>query len=319
MEEGRRLSPIEALLEKIAPTWWHDDEDPSGMQIDCGRKRINRVLVCLEINDDIIKEARKKKVQMIITHHPLLFTPLKKISPDTPVGRYVLELIGAGIAVYSSHLPFDTASMGNNIYLAKLLKLKNVALPQDWEDLDEVDISEYDGDEDQDDDELCHLTVSRANFDSGDPEYFAIENDDETEFEYDIEEVGSVGYLPKPMSFKQFCTYVERCLDLPKHYIRCVDGGREKIEKVAFCTGAGGDFIYRAVELGCDAYITGDVKLHEAQYAKAMGLTVIDAGHYGTEKIFTENMAAQLREKSKEAGIKLEVIEATSNTNPYTL
>ena len=112
---------------------------------------------------------------------------------------------------------------------------------------------------------------------------------------------------------------MERCLDLPKHYIRCVDGGRERIEKIAFCTGAGGEFVYRAVELGCDAYITGDLKLHEAQYAKAMGLTVIDAGHYGTEKIFTENMAAQLREAAKDARVKLEVMEARADTNPYTV
>ena len=93
-------------------------------------------------------------------------------------------------------------------------------------------------------------------------------------------------------------------------------GGKEEIRKVAFCTGAGGDFIYTAVREGCDAYITGDLKLHEAQYAKAVGLTVIDAGHYGTEKIFTPNMAAQIR---AQAGRSLEVLEAESNTNPYTL
>ena len=121
------------------------------------------------------------------------------------------------------------------------------------------------------------------------------------------------------MGFKSFCRHVEKSLDLPANYIRCVHGGSEKIEKVAFCTGAGGDFIYVAVKEKCDAYITGDLKLHEAQYAKAMGLTVIDAGHYGTEKIFTENMASQLREAAEDAGLKLDVIEAESNTDPYTL
>ena len=315
------------LLEKIAPTWWHD-EDPSGIQIDCGRKSINRVLVCLEINDEVIAEAKRRKADFIITHHPLLFTPLRRISPDTPEGRYVIDLVKAGIGVYSSHLPFDTAKMGNNIYLAKLLKLRNVALPDIWDDEDEETlrilrddrIVEFDPD-DMDDEEFegYPVVVPRANFDGREVEYFAIENEDETEFEYDVDEVGSIGYLPKAMSFGQFCTYVERCLDLPKHYIRCVDGGRERIEKIAFCTGAGGEFVYRAVELGCDAYITGDLKLHEAQYAKAMGLTVIDAGHYGTEKIFTENMAAQLREAAKDARVKLEVMEARADTNPYTV
>jgi|GEM_PF-583489 len=328
------------LIEEIAPSWWHD-EDPSGIQVDCGKKNISRVLVCLEINDDIIAEAKRKKVDMIITHHPLLFQPLKRVSADTPAGRYVMALVKAGIGVYSSHLPFDTAVMGNNIYLAKLLGLQNVALPCEWDgdvdekalisalvpDLtsslsdDEVDEELLDDDEmyDEDEEDYSHLYVQRISFDGRSAHLFEIENDEETEFEYDVDEVGNIGYLKKPMNFKQFCTHVEKCLDLPKHYIRCVDGGKDKIEKVAFCTGAGGEFVYRAARLGCDAYITGDLKLHEAQYAKAMGLTVIDAGHYGTEKIFTECMAAQLRAVARGAGLKLEVIEAVSNTNPYTL
>lgn len=322
------------IIESIAPTWWHD-EDPSGIQIDCGKKSIKRVLVCLEINDDIIAEAKRKKADMILTHHPLLFSPLKRVSAGTPEGRYVMELVKAGIGVYSSHLPFDTAVMGNNMYLAMLLKLQNVAMPCEWDgDVDEkalisalvpeltssltddlMDEELYD-DEDED---YSHLYVQRISFNGSSAELFEIENDEEKEFEYDVDEVGNIGYLQKPMSFKQLCTYVERCLDLPRYYIRCVDGGRDKIEKVAFCTGAGGDFVYRAVELGCDAYITGDLKLHEAQYAKAMGLTVIDAGHYGTEKIFTRAMATQLRRVAEDAGLKLEVLEAESDTNPYVL
>ncbi|MBQ8987913.1 MAG: Nif3-like dinuclear metal center hexameric protein, partial [Lachnospiraceae bacterium] len=216
-----------------------------------------------------------------------LFHPLSQITPDTPVGRYVLKAVQEGIDVYSSHLPFDAAVMGNNMYLAKLLKLQDVAEPEGWDE-DESDEIEFEFDDDEDEDK----------------------------FEYDMDEIGSIGFLPKALTFREFQTYVERCLNLPQHYVRCVDGGRDEICKVAFCTGAGGDFIYTAVKEGCDAYITGDLKLHEAQYAKAVGLTVIDAGHYGTEKIFTENMAAQLRAK---AGDDLEVIEAEANTNPYTL
>ena len=274
------------IIEEIAPLDWYEDEDNSGIQIRGGKDDIDRVLVCLEINDAVLQEAKDKGADMIITHHPLLFHPVSRISPDTPVGRYIIKAIQEGIDVYSSHLPFDAAVMGNNMYLAKLLKLEDVAEPEGW---DEDESDEFDFDDD---------------------------DDDEDKFEYDMDEIGSIGFLPKTMTFREFQVYVERCLDLPQHYVRCVDGGREEICKVAFCTGAGGDFIYTAVREGCDAYVTGDLKLHEAQYAKAVGLTVIDAGHYGTEKIFTENMAAQIRAK---AGDSLEVIEAESNTNPYTL
>ena len=150
---------------------------------------------------------------MIVTHHPLLFHPLSKVDPANPVGRYVLRTVQAGIDVYSSHLAFDTAVMGNNMYLAELLRLQDVARPENWDEDSEEETSG-------------------------------------NEYEYDEDEVGSMGYLPVAMNFKEFQTYVERCLDLPLHYVRCVDGGKEEIRKVGFCTGAGGDFIYIAAREG---------------------------------------------------------------------
>ena len=287
------------LIEEIAPTEWFEDEDNSGIQIRTDKESIDRVLVCLELNDDVIREAIEQKADMIITHHPLLFHPVKSITPDTPVGRYIIAAVQAGIDVYSSHLPFDAAVMGNNMYLAKLLKLQNVAAPDEWEEVQEGDGGSG---------------PVRISFNGG--QTVLTHDADEDAYEYDPDEVGSMGYLPVTMDFQEFRTYVERCLDLPANYVRCVDGGRAEIRKVAFCTGAGGDYIFTAAREGCDAYITGDLKLHEAQFAKAAGLTVIDAGHYGTEKIFTENMAAQLRAK---AGQSLVVLEAKANTNPYTL
>ena len=68
------------------------------------------------------------------------------------------------------------------------------------------------------------------------------------------------------------------------------------------------------MEQGCQAYISGDVKHHEAQLARESGLCLIDAGHFGTEQIFVENMANQLREK---CGGQLTVIESRVNVNPY--
>lgn len=132
-------------------------------------------------------------------------------------------------------------------------------------------------------------------------------------------EDGYYGMLPEPMSFEDACEYVEDCLDLPKHYIRCVDGGRDRLLNVGFCTGAGGEYLFKAAARGCDLFITGDLKLHEAQYAKAKGMSVIDAGHYGTEKIFTENMAHQLYVRAAENRYDLDVLMSEANTNPYTL
>ncbi|MDO4834129.1 MAG: Nif3-like dinuclear metal center hexameric protein [Bacillota bacterium] len=251
------------LIEEIAPKEAYKDTDNSGVQIYTGREQINRVLVCLEINMDVLEEAKAEKADMILTHHPLIFDPPYAIEHDDYPGRYILEAIKNDICVYSAHLSFDFAPEGNNAYISKLLG----------------------------------LFVREAG--SADAGYF--------------------GQLPEPMSFSRVCGYVEECLELPEGYIRCVDGGKEKLVSVGWCTGAGGEYLYKAAAAGCDLFITGDVKLHEAQYAKAGGMSVIDAGHYGTEKIFTENMAHQLFVRSAEKGLTVDVIMAKANTNPYTL
>ena len=111
------------LLEVIAPVEPYRDIDNSGEQIYTGKEDINRVLVCLEINRDIIKEALEKGADMIITHHPLIFTPEYRISSDEFPGRYAVDAIKNDISVYSSHLSFDFAPEGNNDYIAKLLNL----------------------------------------------------------------------------------------------------------------------------------------------------------------------------------------------------
>lgn len=252
-----------SLIEEIAPTEEYKDIDNSGVQIYTGKEEINKVLVCLEINEDVIEEAVRKNADMILTHHPLIFNPAYVIDYDDFPGRYIQYAIANDICVYSAHLSFDFAPKGNNYYMMQLLNL------------------------------FIRDACSK--------------------------DEGYYGQLPEPMNFAEVCEYIEDCLDLPKNYIRCVDGGKDQIVKIGLCTGAGGDFLYDAVKEGCDLFITGDLKLHEAQYAKASGMSVIDAGHYGTEKIFVENMAHQIYAKAAEKVLKIDVIMAEANTNPYIL
>ena len=251
------------LIEEIAPTDEFRDIDNSGEQINVGKEEIDRVLVCLEINEDVIREAVEKRADMIITHHPLIFNPESMLDCKDYPDRYIIQAIKNNISIYSAHLSFDFAPKGNNFYLSQLLNL---------------------------------FVNSNGSIDTG-----------------------YCGQLPEPMTFEQACGHVEASLDLPKNYIRCVDGGRDKLVNVGFCTGAGGNYLFDAAKSGCDLFITGDLKLHEAQYAKAMGMSVIDAGHYGTEKIFTENMAHQLYAKAADKGLDIDVIMAESNTNPYII
>lgn len=95
------------------------------MQICGSNENIKRILVALEISGELIDEAVENRADLIVTHHPLIFEPLKSISCFDPAGKNIARLIKADISVYSSHTPFDTAKGGNTDYLMKLMGIRS--------------------------------------------------------------------------------------------------------------------------------------------------------------------------------------------------
>lgn len=130
---------------------------------------------------------------------------------------------------------------------------------------------------------------------------------------YKAQGMATQGYLDTPMRLADFAMYLDDILEHPGGVKISGDPDRI-IRKVGLCTGAGGEFAAAAVAAGCDVYISGDMKHHEVQAAKESGMAVIDGGHFGTEFIFTENMAKKLRTRSEGA---VDIIESQVNVNPY--
>ena len=118
-------------LNSIAPFDTQAEWDNCGLQIDLGHTSVNKVLICMEISYDVIEEAVENEVDMIITHHPLLFNAVKKITVDSTVTDYIIKLITANIEVVSSHTCFDAAKGGNNDYLMNLM---GVSSPKRFKD-----------------------------------------------------------------------------------------------------------------------------------------------------------------------------------------
>ena len=113
------------------------------------------------------------------------------------------------------------------------------------------------------------------------------------------------------------CEFVRRTANLLSQDIRqyrVTGDALDRVKKVGICTGAGSEFMETAYEAGCDLFVTGDVKYHTAQLAREMGMNMLDIGHYGSEILFTENMAEQLR-----IGTGLMVFEAGDCRNPFTV
>lgn len=135
------------------------------------------------------------------------------------------------------------------------------------------------------------------------------------------EENDYVGYMGligdfDPPTLDEFAVKVKEVLGLADGELRLTGDPMTFIYKVGVCTGAGADLAFLAKEYGCDVFITGDVKYHEAQLAKETGIALIDAGHYGTEAIFAPNMADKIR---LQIGMQAEIIVSEVNINPFSV
>lgn len=116
------------ILENIAPLETQEEWDNSGWQIKLTNGEISKVMVALEINRQVIFDAVLNNIDLIITHHPLIFGGINHVDHNNNTGNYIVELIKHGISVYSTHTPFDKCHGGNNDYLGQVLGLENISL-----------------------------------------------------------------------------------------------------------------------------------------------------------------------------------------------
>lgn len=119
------VDEIKKEIEKIAPPSYAADWDNSGFQVNL-HNDTEDVLICLDVTEEIIEEARERDCGLIISHHPLLFRGVKRVDSKSYHGGCIARLAAYGISLYSAHTSADSAPGGINMYLAGQLGLKNV-------------------------------------------------------------------------------------------------------------------------------------------------------------------------------------------------
>ncbi|MBT2582325.1 Nif3-like dinuclear metal center hexameric protein [Planococcus sp. ISL-109] len=110
-------------FEKWSPKYLAMEGDPIGLHVGTLNKKIERVLVTLDVNEAVVDEAIEKGAGLIIAHHPPIFRPLKNLQTDFPQGKLMEKLIKNDIAVYAAHTNLDVAQGGVNDLLADALEL----------------------------------------------------------------------------------------------------------------------------------------------------------------------------------------------------
>ncbi|MBB4809051.1 dinuclear metal center YbgI/SA1388 family protein [Acinetobacter johnsonii] len=106
--------------------------------------------------------------------------------------------------------------------------------------------------------------------------------------------IGNIGYLNQPMPVEEFKTFVSEKL---KFDVTHLPADKNMIEKVGFCTGGAQDFIVKAAEQGCDAYISGEVSERTFYEAKELGVHYFACGHHATERYGVQRLGQAISEQ----------------------
>lgn len=120
------IAEITHFLSEFAPLTLAEPWDNVGLLVGDAARPVNRILTCLTVTPDVVSEAVALRVDLIVSHHPMLFKPVQRLVASDPQGAMLLKLISAGIALYSPHTAFDSARGGINQQLAERFGLLTV-------------------------------------------------------------------------------------------------------------------------------------------------------------------------------------------------
>jgi dinuclear metal center YbgI/SA1388 family protein len=120
-----RIDEIIKVIEQFAPTAYQESYDNAGLITGDANTEVTGILICLDSTEEIIEEAIRKNCNLVLAHHPIIFSGLKKISSTNYVGRTIIKAIQNNIAIYAAHTNLDNVQHGVNKMICEKLGLKN--------------------------------------------------------------------------------------------------------------------------------------------------------------------------------------------------
>lgn len=121
-----KIREIVDALEKFAPLPLQEEYDNSGLQVGLTETEVSGALLCLDVTEQVIDEAVSLGCNLVVSHHPLIFRPLKSLAGSTEAERCVMSAVRNGVAVYSAHTNLDNAKGGVNWKIASKLGLDDI-------------------------------------------------------------------------------------------------------------------------------------------------------------------------------------------------
>jgi len=127
---GVKVKEVKEALERFAPLPLQEEYDNAGLQTGLLEAEVSGALLCLDVTEDVLQEAVDCGYNLVVSHHPLLFRPLRQVSDFTLGERCVRFAVKHDIAIYAAHTNLDNAHGGVNFEIARRLGLKKVTFLQ---------------------------------------------------------------------------------------------------------------------------------------------------------------------------------------------
>ena len=245
------------MIDRFAPFSTQAEDDNSGFLVGSASQEVSAVLFALDVTEPVIDEAFALGAQLIVTHHPLMFSPLHELTDASCEGRLIRRLTRENVSLIAAHTNLDQAPGGVNDTLAECCGLEDV---------------------------------------SGEGFF-------------------RCGLLSEPVSAWE---YADRLKTLLRADVRLMGPGNAKIHKVGLCSGGGSDMWHCAVEAGCDAFISGEIKHHWALALADSGVVGLECGHFATEEPGIRALAAALQKSLNqvECNVRIYVSDISAYSFP---
>jgi len=359
-----RYSSLLDFFEEIAPPHLESDWDNSGPQV-TPVQDIDKMLIGLDPTGDLIDHGLSVHADLLLTHHPLIFSPLERLDRKTLTGEKIFRLIQNDLGLVSIHTPFDQAEKGLSEGLAERLNLKSlkpltnpeaeklykleVFVPKQEETsvvkalteagagkLDNYEDSYYrwevegsfrpleyarpqrgqKGETERTEEVKLEFLVRARVKDRAlsalhrshpyeEPGYSLVK----TERTESGSGLGRIGRWESPRDIQEVKSLVAEALEITERDISVAGSLTTPVTWSATSPGSGGAAVQPTLNSGVELLITGELDYHERLEAVEKGLTVIEVGHYNSEKVFIRWIRDLLRERFPADELKLELHE----------
>ncbi len=351
-KSGVSLGALAGTIAELFPPRLAESWDNVGLQIGDPAKMVHNVMTCLEVTDPIIAEAKRRKADAIVAHHPLIFRPFKTLLESRPAERLAAELVRARIGLIVAHTNMDAAPWGTNQILAEACGLTPVG-PLDPRSSSDSETCKFvvftpRGYEDAVIEAIhrggggriglyTHCTFRAEGTGTflggeGTKPFIGRKGKFEQASEWRLESVvpllsrakvleevrkvhpyeepayefyllagqdngaglGCIAVTAKPTKLGELVSTIKKKMKLAQVRISGPAGLTRRVTKVAICSGSGGSFLAKAAASGAEVYVTGEINYHSGVEAAQRSITVIEVGHFESERIMAPALAHKM-------------------------